>query len=95
MIEMTDVQEDELREKAVTRLRKKREFGAHLLSYILVNAFLVTIWAVTGAGFPWPVFPLLGWGIGLVFHAWDVYRDEPTEDQIRREITRLQGASRP
>jgi hypothetical protein len=50
--------------------------------------------AVTGAGFFWPVFLILGWGIGLVFHVWDVYRGEPSEDQIRREITRMQGATR-
>jgi hypothetical protein len=46
----------ELRERAVERLRKKSEFRAHLLSYVLVNGFLVIIWAITGASFFWPVF---------------------------------------
>jgi len=32
------------------------------------------IWlAITPGGFYWPMFPLLGWGIGLAFHVWDVY----------------------
>jgi vacuolar-type H+-ATPase subunit I/STV1 len=80
----------ELRERAVERLRKKSEFRAHLLSYALVNGFLVIIWAITGASFFWPVFPIAGWGIGLTFHAWDVYRrQEFSEEQIQREIQRL------
>ncbi len=57
---------------------------------MLVNGFLVIIWAITGASFFWPVFPIAGWGIGLAFHAWDVYRrQEFSEEQIQREIRRL------
>ena len=42
-------------------------------------------------GFFWPVFPLVGWGIGVVMNAWDVYRPEEfTEEQVRREVERLQ-----
>ena len=81
--------DEELRDQALKQLRKKREFSANLFAYVLVNAFLVGIWAVTGAGFFWPVFPILGWGLGLFFHAWDVYQRPPTEDQIRREMDRL------
>ncbi|OFW79119.1 MAG: hypothetical protein A2Z48_09305 [Actinobacteria bacterium RBG_19FT_COMBO_70_19] len=71
------------------RLKAKGEFKVHLLAYVLVNAFLVVIWAVSGANFFWPVFPILGWGIGLVFHAWDVYGNEPSEEKIRREMDKL------
>lgn len=58
---------------------------------MLVNTFLVVIWAVTSDdGFFWPVFPIVGWGIGVVMNAWDVYRrDEFDEDLIRREMGRL------
>jgi hypothetical protein len=35
-------------------------------AFLLVNALLVIVWAVTGAGYFWPVWPILGWGIGLV-----------------------------
>ena len=80
---------DDLRERAIRRLKAKGEFKVHLLAYVLVNAFLVVIWAVSGAHFFWPVFPILGWGIGLVFHAWDVYGNEPSEEKIRREMDKL------
>jgi class 3 adenylate cyclase len=41
----------------------------HLTVYLLVNLMLVVIWAVTGGGYFWPVWPLLGWGIGVGSHA--------------------------
>ena len=82
----------DLRAMAVERLERKRDFHAHLLAYVLVNAMLIGIWFVSGADFFWPIFPLLGWGIGLGFHAWDTYRNhEITEEQIEREMRRLGG----
>ena len=82
--------EEELRERAIRRLKKKRDFQGHLIVYVLVNTFIVIIWAVTNAGFFWPIFPIVGWGIGVVMHAWDVYRpDEPDEAEIRREMELL------
>ncbi len=83
----------ELRDRAVKNLKKRRDFHAHLLVYVLVNAFFVVIWAVTmPGGFFWPLFPLVGWGIGVAMNAWDVYRGgEPAEDQVRAEMDRLQN----
>jgi fatty acid desaturase len=86
--------EQQLRERALERLKKKRDFRTHIVIYVAVNAFLVAIWAVTGAGFFWPVFPILGWGIGVVANGWDVYGRRPiTEDEIRQEADRLRGSS--
>jgi len=37
-------------------------------------------------------FPILGWGIGLVLNAWDVFRRGGfTEEQISKEVRHLQG----
>jgi hypothetical protein len=56
-----------------------------------VNALLVAIYFLTDpGGFFWPVFPILGWGIGLFFHGWDVYSAPPTEQRIRKEMARLE-----
>jgi uncharacterized ion transporter superfamily protein YfcC len=89
-VEASAENEQQLREQAVQRLKKKRDFHTHLLMYVAVNAFLVVIWAVTSAGFFWPIFPILGWGIGLVANAWDVYGRKPiSEEEIRRESDRL------
>ncbi|MFN8584732.1 MAG: 2TM domain-containing protein [Dehalococcoidia bacterium] len=85
-------QEQELRTRALLSIRKKREFMSHLIAYVFVNGFLIVLWAtVAGGGFFWPMFPLIGWGIGLFFHGWDVYYREPSEARIRREMDRLRG----
>jgi 2TM domain len=84
--------EEEIREEALARLKKKRDFRSHLFMYVAVNAMLVAIWAITGADFFWPIFPILGWGVGVAANAWDVYGRKPiSEDEIRREADRLRG----
>jgi hypothetical protein len=85
------VSDEGLREEAMRRLKGRRDFQAHLLAYVLVNTLLWAIWAVTDlGGFPWPIFPTLGWGIGVAFNAWDVYVRRPiTESDVERELERL------
>ncbi len=81
-----------LREIARGRLKKQSDFWLHLMIYLMVNGFLVIIWSMTGMTFFWPVFPIFGWGIGVVGNAWDVFlRREPTEAELQREITRLRA----
>jgi|tagenome__1003787_1003787.scaffolds.fasta_scaffold20954352_2 class 3 adenylate cyclase len=41
----------------------------HLTTYLLVNAMLIAIWAAAGGGYFWPIWPILGWGIGVGCHA--------------------------
>jgi hypothetical protein len=74
---MTD--DGDLRQRAIANLMEKREFAAHLLADVLVNAFLVAIWAVTSDGALVLAHPSRssGWGIGLVLRAWDVYGSLP------------------
>ena len=81
----------ELRQLAIKQLRKKRDLQAHVLAYVLVNLLLNGIWFLTmPGGFYWPMIPLLGWGIGVAFHIWDVYAPEtPPEEQIQREMDRI------
>ena len=90
----TEGSDTDLRAQAVDRLNKKREFNAHLVSYLLINLVVWAVWGVvfvtTRVWFPWPAFVTLGWGIGLAFHAWDVYWRRPiTEEEILREEARL------
>ena len=84
-----------LREQAVRRLKKRRDLQTHAFAYATINVLVWGVWAIIGATshswFPWPLWVTLGWGIGLAFNAWDVYFRHPiTEEEIRRELTRLQ-----
>jgi hypothetical protein len=86
--------EDELRRQAVQRLRAKAAFRKHLMAYLSVNTFLVVTWAFTGTGLFWPIFPIIGWGIGVAVNAWEAYGPyEVTEERIRREMDRMRGGA--
>jgi 2TM domain len=88
---MTETDDLKLREEAVSRMRRKRDFRVHLFFYVVVNAMLVIVWALTG-GFFWPIFPILGWGIGVTANAWHVYWQKPiSENAIRREMEQMRG----
>ena len=73
--------EEELRERAIRRLKKKRDFAAHVVSYVVINAFLVGIWYfVAGRGYFWPGWVLALWAVGLVRHGWEVFGRRPISD---------------
>jgi 2TM domain len=82
------------REAAKKRLEEKRDFRTHVVTYLVVNSCLIGIWAITGSGYFWPVWPVLGWGIGLVLHAWSIFGQRPiTDADIEREMRRRSGAT--
>ena len=41
----------------------RRRGGGELRAFIATSVLLVAIWALTGAGYFWPVWPILGWGL--------------------------------
>lgn len=89
----TSQESRDLREQALKRLKDKRGLMAHVMSYVMVNLLLVAVWWAMGHHFFWPMFPLFGWGIGLVFHAWDVLWPEPRPEQVEAEMERLRRRS--
>jgi hypothetical protein len=54
--------------------RKRVEFRTHLVVYLIINSALWLTWYLTGRGYIWPVWPLVGWGVGLLFHYLFEYR---------------------
>jgi hypothetical protein len=86
-----DANDDDLRLRALKRLKAKRDLQAHLVAYVTVNLLIVGIWWAVGGGFFWPMFPILGWGIGVAFNIWDVVSPEPGPEQVRAEMERLRG----
>ena len=77
------------REAARQRLQVRRDFSAHLVAYVVVNAFLIGIWAITGAGYFWPAWVLGSWGIGLALHVWETFLRRPiTDADIDAEVRR-------
>lgn len=79
---------DDQRLWAIRRIRAKRAFWVHLTVYILVNTFLVFVWATTAGDSFWPVWPMFGWGIGLAAHAATVFLApmDVSDERIEREL---------
>ena len=78
------------RDLAIKRLKAKNDFKIHLVVYLTVNAMLILIWAMTSSGYFWPIWPVAGWGIGVVMHGYTVYWGSVfTEEQIEREMKSL------
>jgi hypothetical protein len=84
------ITDEQLREQAIKRIKEKNEFQIHVAVYLAVNIMLVGIWWFTGAGFFWPIFPIVGWGVGVAVNGYTVYRGNIyTEEQIQREMRNL------
>lgn len=64
--------------RAAKRAAARRGVRLHLAAYLAASLLMIGIWlsvALTaGAWYFWPVWPILGMGIGLVSHAVPVHR---------------------
>lgn len=67
---------NEQRDEHLWQIAKARAaFKWGVLSYFVVNAFLVVLWFfVSGVGtYFWPIWCMLGWGVGLAFQYFHAY----------------------
>lgn len=71
---MTPEQKDE----ELWKLAKKRaSFKGSIAAYFIVNCFLIGVWYFSSGPYSyfWPIWPMLGWGIGIAFHYFDAYHN--------------------
>lgn len=54
------------RERHVASLPERRPGLGRWRSYVVINAFLIAIWALTGMGYFWPMWVLLGLALPLL-----------------------------
>ncbi|WP_339831322.1 2TM domain-containing protein [uncultured Altibacter sp.] len=87
-------QETYISEKKYERAKKKVEelksFYVHLTIYIVMIP--VFIWLnYRSTGFPWAIFPIVGWGFGVMGHAMEVYNYNPFlgKDWEEKKIKKL------
>lgn len=87
---MTDLLQgsEATRHLARKRIQKRRNLQGGFVAYIVFNAFFVGVWALTGAGYLWPVWVLGGWGVAMTLGMWDHFRGPITEDDVDEELRR-------
>ncbi|MGL2963993.1 2TM domain-containing protein [Flavobacterium sp. RSB2_4_14] len=80
--------------RAKERVEKLKGFYGNLISYCCVIPLLVFINLKTG-GFQWFWFPMLGWGMGLTFHALETfgYGKSWEEKKIQEILNKENNAS--
>jgi hypothetical protein len=79
--------------RAEKRVDAKLGFYIHLGVYILVNGMMVAVNLMTSPGTYWFIWPLIGWGVGLLFHGLSVFvfgdglaiRKKMIEAEMRRQ----------
>ncbi len=67
---------NEQRDEQLWQIAKARAgFKWGLFSYLIVNAFLVVVWFFTSGidSYFWPIWVMLGWGVGLAFQYFHAY----------------------
>ena len=78
------------REREARQVVKRRAFLVHLSVYIATNVFLFVVWLLVGGGFPWFLFVLFGWGIGIAAHGASAYlMANPADIVLEKEQRRL------
>lgn len=78
--------------KAKKKVKEIKGFYSHLLTYVLVNLFLIFINLKYSSHYLWFLWPLIGWGLGvlingvIVFDALPFLNKEWEEKKIEQFI---------
>jgi hypothetical protein len=70
-------QDFERYQRAKKQVEEIKGFYGHLISFVLVMAVLLFINLRYSPQYLWFFWPLLGWGIGLLFHGMKVFNYTP------------------
>ena len=74
-------------------MEAKIGFYIHLAVYVGVNILLIIINLLTSSQYLWFRWPLIGWGIGILFHALGVFvfsggsaiKEEMIQKEMKKE----------
>lgn len=69
--------EEERYYAAKKRVEEIKGFYGNLIAYVVVNIGLVVVNLLTSPAYLWFFWPMLGWGIGVVFHGLKVFNYMP------------------
>lgn len=84
---MNNMTDKELYDLAKKRVTAKKAFNTHLAIYIAVSILLIAI-SVSNES-TWFIFPVLGWGIGVVAHRVSLNSLLNSNNDIEREFNEL------
>ncbi len=81
--------------RAKRRVNMRIGFIIHFACYFLVTLLLMAINLLTWDGYPWFIWPFMGWGVGVAMHGVLTFlatsgsvgdwKKQMIEDELRRE----------
>jgi hypothetical protein len=89
--------DEEIMKLARKRVDERVGLLVHVAMYVLVNTGILITWRLTSSSYPWFIWPLLGWGAGIVAHAltyWFGASSIRGVKAIDREVQRLRTVPR-
>ncbi len=80
--------------------QKRAAFRYHVLIYFIMNIFFWTIWYISLKNnstpppaklntVPWPVWPMVGWGIAVIINYFSVYK--MNNSHVEKEYQKLKN----
>ena len=82
------------KDEVLWQIAKERVgFKRSVLSYVFVNLFLIGVWyfgSKENLDYFWPIWPILGWGLGLVFQYLKAYQGNRIND-VENEYQKLKN----
>lgn len=84
-------------ERAQKKVKEKKEFYQHLISYLVMGVFFYILNMMTSSGSSWWYWPMMGWGIGIAMHYFQVFGipgigridEEWEQKEIEKELKQL------
>lgn len=81
-------EERRIRAEARSTVNANAGFRWHLLVYVLVSVLLAIINAMTTPDLLWSLFPIAGWGVGVLLHRFALSGRQGREQQVEAEVQR-------
>jgi 2TM domain len=86
--------DEELLVRARKRTESKISFCSDLGLYSIVNVILFALWWNNGGGYPWFLFVVFFWGLGVISHGLALFRqsdlfDRMAEAEYQRMLKRV------
>lgn len=91
---------EDQRDEQLWRIAQKRaQFRRKLYSYVVINIFLWLVWWFTTGnkgnfhGFPWPLWVMIAWSIGLALRYYEAYHGSKSDlaEQEYEKLKRREG----
>jgi hypothetical protein len=84
---------EQQKDEQLWKIAKARvAFRWSFASYFIVNAMLVVVWFFTSGldSYFWPIWPMMGWGIGIAFQYFNAFHTNGPAS-VQREYEKLKN----